>query len=88
MPCKNTRIEQKIKYGIDINIQCNKTSFFINYLLCKIIYVQEHVVYLFLLFRPALTNDDFRKLLMTPRVGAPDVAPPSASVAKLKVYVL
>ncbi|XP_028418959.1 protein Red-like, partial [Dendronephthya gigantea] len=33
---------------------------------------------------PALTNDDFRKLLMTPRAAAPDVAPPSASVAKLK----
>ncbi|XP_015763174.1 PREDICTED: protein Red-like [Acropora digitifera] len=27
---------------------------------------------------PALTNEDFRKLLMTPRSGAPSVAPPSA----------
>ena len=26
----------------------------------------------------ALTNEDFRKLLMTPRSGAPSVAPPSA----------
>ena len=46
------------------------------------------LVYTIILFRPALTNDDFRKLLMTPRVAAPDVAPPSASVAKLKVYVV
>ncbi|XP_078371756.1 protein Red-like isoform X2 [Oculina patagonica] len=27
---------------------------------------------------PALTNEDFRKLLMTPRSGVPSVAPPSA----------
>lgn len=36
---------------------------------------------------PALTNDDFRKLLMTPRVGAPNVAPPSAITSKAKSQV-
>ena len=45
-------------------------------------------VYFFFLFRPALTNDDFRKLLMTPKVAVPDVAPPSAVAAKLRVYVV
>jgi len=29
----------------------------------------------------ALTNEDFRKLLMTPRTGAPSVAPPSAKLS-------
>ena len=31
----------------------------------------------------ALTNADFRKLLMTPRVDAPAVAPPSANKEKI-----
>lgn len=41
-------------------------------------------VYVDLLNRPTLTNDDFRKLLMTPKVAAPNVAPPSANTSKIK----